>query len=305
MNFSFTRPDYLFLLFMIPLLIFIHFLSLNVKKTKALKFANFEAIARIKGIDLYSKNIFTLVFSCIILFLLIMSASGLTLHLKTESSGFAFVLAIDSSRSMEAEDLQPNRLEFSKNIAKNFVKKTKIGTKIAIISFSGISRIEKKFSQDKEELINAIDNIQFKEIGGTDLSEVIFAAIKLFSNENKKAIILLSDGQFNVGDLDEAIEKAKSEDIVINTIGIGTKEGGKTSYGLSKLDEDSLKALAYNTDGKFFMFENSKDLEKYFEEIMDLRIMEVSIPLSNYLLISCIVLFFIEFIVINIRYKFI
>ena len=65
----FNNPSYLFLLFFIPLIILFHFVGLSRKRKNALKFANFEAISKIKGIDLYSKNISTLVFYTVMIFL--------------------------------------------------------------------------------------------------------------------------------------------------------------------------------------------------------------------------------------------
>jgi Ca-activated chloride channel family protein len=288
---------------MIPVMIFLHFFSLKSKKRKALKFANFEAIARIRGIDLYSKNLLILILSCIIVFSLIMSLSGLVLHVKISSSSFAFVIAIDSSRSMEADDIAPSRFEAAKNLAIQFVKSTKAGTKMGVISFAGVSRIEQELTEDRSLVISAIEDMQLREIGGTDLPEVIVISTKMLKNETTKAILLFSDGQLNIGDLDDAIEGAKENKIVINTIGVGTKEGGATTYGISKLDEDSLKAAAYNTEGKFFMLESSTDIEKYFEEITGLTVKDVSISLAKYLLILSVILFLIDYILINTRYR--
>ena len=111
---SFIKPSFLFLLALIPLIILIHFVTLRRKRSHALNFANFEAIARIKGVDLLSKNIFVLILTTIISLLLILSLSGLTLHRTVFASSFSFVVAIDSSRSMEANDFSPNRIEAAK-----------------------------------------------------------------------------------------------------------------------------------------------------------------------------------------------
>ena len=56
-EFTFLHPKFLFFLFAIPILFVIHFLSLTNRKKVALKFANFNAIARIQGIDFFSKNL--------------------------------------------------------------------------------------------------------------------------------------------------------------------------------------------------------------------------------------------------------
>jgi len=58
MIFDFTNPDYLYFLFAIPFIIFFYFYSTKRVTGNSIKFANFNAIARIKGVDIYSKNIF-------------------------------------------------------------------------------------------------------------------------------------------------------------------------------------------------------------------------------------------------------
>ena len=73
MIFNFIKPSYLALLLLIPLVILLHFLMLKRKRSHALRFANFEAIARVKGVDLLSKNIVILILSVAIVFLLILS----------------------------------------------------------------------------------------------------------------------------------------------------------------------------------------------------------------------------------------
>ena len=102
------------------------------------------------------------------------------------------------------------------------------------------------------------------------------------------------DGQINVGDIDETIDYAIYNDLLIHTFGIGTVEGGAVSYGLSKLDEDSLKSLAYNTEGNYFSVENREEMEESFGEIVGVTKKVGSIDLSFYLIIVIIALFIIK-----------
>src|SRR4030042_2424653 len=189
MNFSFTHPFYLLFLFSVPILIFFHFFGLKNLKGKSLKFANFEAIARVKGIDLYSKNIFLLVFNSLFIILLVFSLSGLTITREIEASSFSFVIAIDNSESMSAIDLSPNRLEAAKEIAINFVNSLAPESYVAILSFSGNSKIEQMSTKNKQEIKYAIENIEISDIKGTDIFEATSNSIKLLSREKNKAII--------------------------------------------------------------------------------------------------------------------
>ncbi len=300
---SFLYPRYLFFLFLIPLFIFIHIVTLRASRTTALKFANFEAIARIKGVDFFSKNIITLFLSILIIFLLVMAVSGLTLHTTIKATDYSFVIALDSSESMGANDLLPNRMEAAKRAAVAFIDALPITTRVGVISFSGNAIIEQDLTESKSSMKSAVNEVQISEISGTDVYEAVITGTNLLSAENTKAIILLSDGQINVGTINDAIVYANENDIVVHTIAIGTEEGGETSYGLSKLDEDSLKALSYNTNGQFFRALDENELSNSFNEAIAKTERKVGINLADYLLIASILLFAFEYYLINSRYR--
>lgn len=303
MQFSFTHPYYLFLLGIVPLIIFIHFISLKHKGGYALRFANFEAISRIRGIDLYSKNISVLILTILICVSLVFSVSGLTIHRTMSASAFSFVIAIDSSTSMEADDMVPNRIEAAKNTALDFVNSAPIGTYFGVISFSGNALIEQGMTQEKSLINNAIRNIGISLVSGTDLYEGIITSTNLLVSEEAGAVILLSDGQINVGDLDDAISYANLNNVLVHTIAIGTPEGGKTDYGYSKVDENSLISVATNTNGKFFRATNAEELKQSFSDILEYEVRNVAFDLSSYLIIVSILLFVLEYLLINTRYK--
>ncbi len=294
MYISFTHPIYLLFLFVIPILIFFHFFGLKNIRGKSLKFANFNAIARVKGIDLYSKNIYLLIFNILFVILLVFALAGLTLYKEVEASSFSFVIAVDNSGSMSADDVSPDRISFAKQTAKDFVNSLPYESNIAVVSFSGESQIEQGLTKNKQEVNYAIDNIELSEIGGTDIYEVISNSADILNNEKAKAIILFSDGQINIGSVNEAINAANFNEILVHTFGIGTAEGGEANYGLSKLDEDSLKSLAYNTDGKYFNINNNRNIKDPFNEIVKPTRRLGSINLTFYLIIAVIILFIIK-----------
>jgi Ca-activated chloride channel homolog len=300
---GFEKPLYLLLLNLIPLVILIYFITLKRKRVQALKFANFDAIAKIKGVDLLSKNIFTLVLTIIIIILVVLSLAGLNVQRTLYSSSFSFVLAIDSSKSMEATDFSPTRLEAAKDTAISFVDSTPSGTKIGVISFSGNSLIEQRLTDDKFLIEQTITKIQQSSVGGTDISEAVVTSTNLLEGEQAKSVIILSDGQLNVGSIDEIIKYAGENDVIVHTIAIGTQTGGSTTYGISKLDEDALKAIAYNTNGEFFKAENKEALKEAFSKIMDLKLKNVTFNLSNYALLAALMLFVVEYILVNTRYR--
>ena len=300
--FSFTHAQYLFLLFLIPFFFMIHFFSLQNRKKVALRFANFDAISRIRGIDFFSKNIVILFLNLLIILLLILSISGLSVQVTKEASSFSFVIAVDTSESMLADDFSPNRITAAKEIAKDFIDLIPQGGRIGVVSFSGNAYIEQDMSDDKIEIKNSINRIETKAWGGTDLYEAVITSSNILKEEENKAVILLSDGQINVGNLNDIIEYSQKKEVLIHTIAVGTEEGGNTPYAISRLDKDSLSALSYNTGAKSFLAENREELLNSFSEVLDVTERKVNIKMANYLTLLVIFLFSFEVFLLNTRY---
>lgn len=301
---TFYNSSYLFLLILIPVLFGIHFFSLGNKKRRALKFANFDAISKIEGIEFFSKNVYVLFLSSFIILLLIFSASGLTFHYEPVKGGsfYSFILALDTSQSMSADDFEPNRLDASKLTAIKFINELPIGSKVGVISFSSFAYIESPLSAEKNDILNSIEQIEPSTFGGTDLYEAIVTGSNLLYNEHNKVIIILSDGQLNIGTLNDTIDFARRNDIIIHSIAVGTEDGGNTFYGVSKLDKESLERLAFETGGVYFSAQNQTSLTESFTKVLRLTKTRVSVPLSEYLLVFAVIVFVLEFFLINTRY---
>ena len=301
---SFVYPMYLLFLLLIPLFIFIHFITLKATRSTALRFANFEAIAKIKSVDFFSKNLIILFLSILIVFVLVMALSGLTLHTIAEASKHSFVIALDTSESMGAKDMSPNRLEAAKQAAIDFVSATPFATKTGVISFSGNALIEQDLTDSKEMVKTAIRDIEISPVSGTDIYEAVITGTNLLKGEESGAIIILSDGQINVGSIAQSIEYANANNIIVHAIGMGTKEGGITLYGgISKIDEDSLKSLSYGTKGEFFKVTDGGELLDSFNKAIEKTQSKIKINLSNYLIMAAALLFSLEYFLISSRYK--
>jgi Ca-activated chloride channel homolog len=302
MNISFSNPIYLFLLFIIPLFIFFHFASMRWRSKKALKFANFQAISRVSGVDLFSKNIVILILSCVIVMLLVFSISGTTIHLTREITDFSFVIAIDSSQSMSADDFYPNRMDFSKAVSKEIIDFLPQDTAIGIVSFGAYSFIEKDLTKHKTELKSSTDKIQISNVGGTGFYEAIVTSSNLLFNEKGKTVILLSDGQVTIGDIESTIRHAINNDIVVHTVAIGTEDGGETLFGFSRLEKDTLKSLSYQTGGIFIEGETREEIMENLSQILEFERGRASIDIFLYLIIASIILFVIECLLMNLKY---
>lgn len=318
---TFANPIYLWTLLLIPIMILTHIYTLNHIRTAALKFSNFEAIERVSKGDFLgkpyrglfrNKNIFSLFLRLVVYTLLIFSVTGTTIWYSGKASDFDFVLAIDSSTSMLADDLGTNRLEAAKEAALNFVDSVVGKSNIGIVSFASTVFVDKEPISDREEIKNIINGLDVKEGGGTNIGDTLITSTNLLidkkNEESKKSkvIILLTDGQSNTGTpVDIAIDYAKTREVIVYTIGIGTEEGGKF-LGLdviSKLDEAGLKKISDQTKGKYFRAENKDILKNAFNEIAAFKEKRISLDISWILLIIGLLLLVLEWILLHTLYR--
>lgn len=299
---SFENPYYLLLLFVIPVFILVHFISLDIRSKKALKFANFEAIAKVKGIEIYSKNIVPLVVNSIIILLMVFCISGTSLNIKKSGTESAFIIALDTSQSMSANDIKPNRITFAKEIAKQIIKQLPDDTEIGIVSLGSYTLIEKELSKNKGETIKTIESLEIRGVGGTGYYETAVTTSNLLVNNPSKVLILLSDGQDNIEDTTLAAKYAKEKNIMIHTVPIGTLGGGDVFYGTSKLDLESLEILSKESEGILIYSESEEEIISKIKETLELKEGVVKKNLTDYLAIAAIILFIAEYILTNIKY---
>ena len=308
MEISFGNPEYLWLLLVVIIIIFVHFYSLKHNRKKALRFSNFEAIAKITGEDVVSKNFILLGIRVIAISTLIFAVAGTMIWFSGPASDFNFVLAIDASSSMSSSDFIPSRLEVAKEEATELVNTLQAKTKIGVISFSGTSFIELEgLSNNLGDVKNAINKIEVRRIGGTNIGGAIIDSVNLLLSETKsRMIILLTDGQSNIGvPLEDAVRYALDNHVSINTIGIGSKEGSNfTEFGaVSRLDDESLKLISESTGGEYFKVLDKASLRKAYTDIAVGPTKKIPFEATNPLLLIAVLLFFAEWILASTVYS--
>ncbi|BDD08816.1 hypothetical protein FUAX_12480 [Fulvitalea axinellae] len=196
------------------------------------------------------------------------------------TEGIDIVLAIDISRSMQAMDFNPNRLEAAKKVATEFVK-GRFQDRIGIVVFSGDAYRMAPLTTDYKFLESNIADINFNLIqnGGTAIGSALSVSLNLMreSETKSKVIVLLSDGDNNAGNIDPltAVKLAEAYGIKVYTIAVG-KEGpvkmgvgiyGDPIYNDNTMDEKTLRQIARIGKGKFFRATDNKTLENIFKRI--------------------------------------
>ena len=306
---TFTDPIFLWLLISIPFLIITHFYSLQYIKRRAMRFANFEALNRVTGGQALSKNIPSLIIRLFTLLFLISAVAGPSLWYLGQSSEYNYVLALDASGSMLADDFEPNRLEAAKAAATQFVDSIKARVKIGIVSFSGIGYVEHLLSEDKSKIELAIDNTQIKSVHGTAIGEALKASSNLLLSEEKaRIIVLLTDGRENVAtreELDKIIGFVNYHNIVVHTIGVATEEGGKLP-GLdivSTIDEEMLMYISESTGGEYYRARTPEELAEAYVAITKIEETKVPMRLAMPFMLLALILLAIEWTLVNTKFR--
>ncbi len=307
------NPEYLWFLLSIPLLVVTHFYFLHHTRAKAMRFANFEALKRITGKELITRNILVLTLRCVILILVILGAAGVEFWYVGPSNQNDYVVAIDTSLSMTTTDLPPTRLEAAKEFAVDFVNHLGGDSNVGLVRFSGVTFVDEALNPDKAKIIRSIRNLDMNDLGGTDLSGAVITGTNMLMNSNKgKTILLLSDGSHTAGSegsIREALEYAKINHVRVHTLAVGTERGLvpylPAGYNITEVfNRDILKVISDTTSGLFFDVADRpawKAAEDSLFSQFDMGLLHKNL---NYIFILiALTLLFVEWGLINTRFR--
>jgi len=199
-----------------------------------------------------------------------------------EGQGIDIMLCLDVSGSMYHTDILPNRLEASKEVAKDFVQE-RPGDRIGLVVFGNNGLTMCPLTTDNSALIEQIDNITTTDLTGaaTVIGTGIATSINRLkdSKSKSKIIIFLSDGVNSSGAIspETAIELAKVFNIKIYTIGIGSNNKINVTRRTPsrernfEFDGQLLLRMAERTGGQYSHAGNGEDLKEAFENISHLE----------------------------------
>jgi Ca-activated chloride channel family protein len=146
---------------------------------------------------------------------------------EVQQRGLDIVVAIDTSKSMLAQDVSPNRLARAKLAALDLMKQAK-SDRLGLVAFAGTAFLQCPLTIDDtvfRQSVEALD-VHTLPVGGTALGEAIDTALKAFKEgDNYKVLVLFSDGEDHDSDAVAAAKRAADEGMHIFTIGIGSPEG--------------------------------------------------------------------------------
>lgn len=190
---------------------------------------------------------------------------------ESKQEGIDILIAIDVSSSMLAEDIKPNRLERAKRGISQMVDDL-YGDRVGIIVFAGDAYVQLPITTDYSAARMFLKTIttDVVPVQGTSIGAAIDLAVESFDYDNgaQKAIIVISDGEDHEAAAIAAAEKAREKEVVVHTIGMGTRQGGpipimqgrrqvgykKDKEGttvVTRLDEKMLQDISTTAGGEF------------------------------------------------------
>ncbi|HEX5220471.1 MAG TPA: VWA domain-containing protein, partial [Verrucomicrobiae bacterium] len=206
---------------------------------------------------------------------------------ETQRKGLEILFAVDTSRSMLAPDLKPNRLARAKLAVEDLLGKLN-GDGVGLIAFSGSAFLQCPITLDYDAFRDSLSALDSSVIpkGGTDVAAAIREAQAAFKTRasSDHILILLTDGEDLEGEAIAAAKSAASEGVKIFTVGVGSANGelvpvaaenGGTEFVKdesgqfvkSHLDESTLKEIAQVTGGMYQpLGQQSQGLTAIYEE---------------------------------------
>ncbi len=272
--FQFEHINLLYFLLGLPLLVGLFWLAQRARKRAFRRFGHLELIQQL--MPQFSPYKHTVKFSLLVgalAFLLVAWANPQlgTKKEKVERKSVSVFLALDVSKSMNAEDIAPNRMERAKRFAMDVVRSLR-SERLGLIVFGGSAYLQTPLTDDYAamNIFLSSANTQMVSNQGTAISAAVELAQESFEVENKanRAVIIISDGETHDEEALAQVRAARDDGILTFTIGVGTPDGapiptrtrGRNEYMydetgnlvMSKINEEMLRDLATAGDGAYY-----------------------------------------------------
>jgi Ca-activated chloride channel family protein len=184
------------------------------------------------------------------------------------------VLVTDTSGSMQATDVAPNRLAAAKSAAERFLGRVPKSLQVGLVAYADGPHTVVRPTQDRAEVKSTLASLQAE--GGTATGDALASALSSLGTRGKNAppaaIVLLSDGASQSGrDPNQVAQQAKAAGVPIYTVALGTADGVVQAPNGQVLqvppDPEALRRIAATSGGRAFTAEDSGALDSVYETL--------------------------------------
>lgn len=330
--FRFGHPEYLYLLLIIPALAFIQLLFLIQKKKALKRFGTPELVAHLMpDVSKFRPVIkFYLLLMALMALIFTLAAPQFGTRLQTiQRQGIELIVALDVSNSMNAQDIEPSRLERAKQAISRLTDRL-VNDRLGLIVFAGQAYTQLPITSDYASAKMFLSNITTEIVPtqGTAIGAAINLAIESFSEQEdvNRAIIVITDGENHEDDAMGAAKKAADLGIKVYTVGMGSPRGGPIPAGgsgnflrdregnvvITRLDENMLQQIATAGNGEYIAANNIRaGINNLMSELSDLEKSEFESKVYTdfedqfqYLALIALLILLIDFIILERKNKF-
>ncbi len=307
---KFVYPFYLYLLaVLVPLFIVVAIKIYKKYKRIITVFINLKLLNHICSVPqilkVYKVQLLISIFILAIFLFSLSSPQWGIVPQEVKTHGVDVIIGIDTSKSMLAEDITPNRLEFTKKIINVLLDRLQ-GNRVGIITFAGIAFYQCPLTLDIDAakyLLSVIDT-DIVPYPGTKIGDCIAETIRVLKDQPHKGgkiLIIFTDGEDHDSSPVQLAQEARKNGIVIYTVGVGTPEGRpipirdnagnivdykKDKSGnivTSKLNEELLTQIANITNGRYYSLTYGElgIVEQLYDEIANTQKVELKSKIYN------------------------
>ena len=271
---SFASPIYLVALALVPALLLLYMAGRRRARRYAVRFPGVATLAPlVPTVAAWRRRV------PLALFLAALAALALALArphatVAVPSEQATVILVTDVSRSMLADDVDPNRLEAARTAAKRFLEELPDAAQVGAVAFSEQPHTIEPPSDDHDEVAAVIDSLSAD--GGTATGDGLAAALDLVDGQGEDrapaAIVLLSDGKATTGRDPLGVARlARRLNVPINTVALGSRGAVITTPSGALLavppDPETMRRIAELSGGRSFEVSDAGDLGEVYEQL--------------------------------------
>lgn len=275
---SFASPLWLLALAAVPLAVLAYVVAGRRRRRYAVRYTVVETLAGVAAALPQRRRHLPAVLAAVAAAALVLAVARPQMSVAVPVERASIMLVTDTSGSMNADDVDPTRIEAARRAAERFVGEVPDGQRVGLVSFADGATVLQTPTRDREELLTAIRSLRAQ--GATATGEGLKAALdQLRSGDGERqtpaAIVLLSDGKRTAGrDPIPVARDAARAGIPVSTISLGTPGGTVENRDQPWLppqqvppDPATMREIARVARGQAFTVEDAGKLDRIYERL--------------------------------------